>query len=123
MSCYWNCRFTDSLTWTIDQFYEGLAKRAATNGHTIDIFAGCLDQIGLLEMKSMVNNTGGFMILADSFNTAIFKQSFQRVFQKDAQGHLQMGFNATLDVQVIKKIKWLDSIDISTHNPIFFALE
>jgi protein transport protein SEC23 len=48
----------------------------------------------------MVNNTGGFMILADSFNTAIFKQSFQRVFQKDGQGHLQMGFNATLDVQV-----------------------
>lgn len=40
------------------------------------------------------------MILADSFNTAIFKQSFQRVFQKDSQGHLQMGFNATLDVQV-----------------------
>lgn len=48
----------------------------------------------------MVNSTGGVMILADSFNTAIFKQSFQRVFQKDSQGHLQMGFNATLDVQV-----------------------
>jgi protein transport protein SEC23 len=44
--------------------------------------------------------TGGFMIISDSFTTTIFKQSFQRVFQKDAQGHLQMGFNATLDVQV-----------------------
>lgn len=77
-----------------------MAKRAATNGHTIDIFAGCLDQIGLLEMKSMVNSTGGVMVLSDSFNTAIFKQSFQRIFQKDSQGHLQMGFNATLDVQV-----------------------
>lgn len=89
---------TNGTSWL--QFYEGLGKRASTNGHTIDIFAGCLDQIGLLEMKSMVNSTGGVMILADSFNTAIFKQSFQRVFQKDAQGHLQMGFNATLDVQV-----------------------
>jgi len=82
------------------QFYDALAKRASTNGHIVDIFAGCLDQIGLLEMKSLVNSTGGFMILSDSFTTAIFKQSFQRVFNKDAQGNLQMGFNATLDVQV-----------------------
>ncbi|SAL98270.1 hypothetical protein [Absidia glauca] len=87
------------------KFYEGLAKRASTNGHTIDIFAGCLDQIGLLEMKSMVNSTGGFMILADSFNTAIFKQSFQRMFQKDAQGQLRMGFNATTDVQTSRELK------------------
>ncbi|CAO0793372.1 unnamed protein product [Mucor circinelloides] len=87
------------------KFYEALAKRAAVNGHTIDIFAGCLDQIGLLEMRSMVNSTGGFMILADSFNTAIFKQSFQRIFQKDSQGHLQMGFNATMDVQTTRELK------------------
>ncbi|KAI8069597.1 protein transporter SEC23 [Gongronella butleri] len=87
------------------KFYESLAKRAATNGHTIDIFAGCLDQIGVLEMKAMVNHTGGFMVLADAFNTAIFKQSFQRVFQKDIQGHLQMGFNATLDVQTTRELK------------------
>ncbi|KAL0094210.1 protein transporter SEC23 [Phycomyces blakesleeanus] len=87
------------------KFYEGLSKRASTNGHAIDIFAGCLDQIGLLEMKSMVNATGGCMVLADSFNTAIFKQSFQRLFQKDSQGHLQMGFNATLDVQTTRELK------------------
>ncbi|ORY95407.1 protein transporter SEC23 [Syncephalastrum racemosum] len=87
------------------KYYDALAKRAATNGHTIDIFAGCLDQIGLLEMKAMVNSTGGFMILADSFNTAIFKQSFMRLFQKDSQGHLQMGFNATLDVQTTRELK------------------
>ncbi|KAI9015300.1 protein transporter SEC23 [Phycomyces nitens] len=87
------------------KFYDGLAKRAATNGHTIDIFAGCLDQIGLLEMKSMVNTTGGFMILSDSFNAAIFKQSFHHLFKKDSQGHLQMGFNATLDVQTTRELK------------------
>ena len=82
------------------KFYDALSKRASANGHVIDIFAGCLDQIGLLEMKSMVNSTGGYMILSDSFTTAIFKQSFQRVFNKDSQGNLLMGFNATLDVQV-----------------------
>jgi len=82
------------------QFYEALARRAAQNGHAIDVFLGCLDQVGLLEMKSLSNYTNGYMILADSFNMSLFKQSFQRVFAKDDQGHLQMGFNATFDVQV-----------------------
>jgi hypothetical protein len=66
----------------------------------VDIFAGCLDQVGLLEMKSMVNSSGGIMVLSDSFTTLIFKQSFQKMFEKDAEGHLKMGFNATLAVQV-----------------------
>ncbi|KAL1921229.1 uncharacterized protein VTP21DRAFT_10945 [Calcarisporiella thermophila] len=87
------------------KFYDSLAKRAANQGHAIDIFVGCLDQVGLAEMRTTVNYTGGVMVLADSFNTAIFKQSFQRLFQKDAQGHLQMGFNATLDVQTTRELK------------------
>jgi protein transport protein SEC23 len=87
------------------QFYEALAKRAANNGHAVDLFAGCLDQVGLLEMKSLSNYTNGFMILSDSFQTSIFKQSFQRIFNKDADGHLQMGFNATFDVQTTKELK------------------
>ncbi|GAA5878975.1 hypothetical protein JCM16303_007250 [Sporobolomyces ruberrimus] len=87
------------------KFYEALARRAAQNGHAIDVFLGCLDQVGLLEMKSLSNYTNGYMILADSFNMSLFKQSFQRVFAKDDQGHLQMGFNATFDVQTTKDLK------------------
>lgn len=87
------------------QFYEGLAKRAAASGHAIDVFAGCLDQVGLLEMKTLTNSTNGFMILSDSFATSIFKQSFQRIFAKDDEGNLQMGFNATFDVQTTKDLK------------------
>lgn len=82
------------------QFYEALAKRASNNGHAVDLFAGCLDQVGLLEMKSLPNSTNGVIVLSDSFATSIFKQSFLRMFNKDDQGHLQMGFNATFDVQV-----------------------
>jgi len=40
------------------------------------------------------------MVIADSFTTSIFKASFLRLFAKDSEGHLQMGFNATFDVQV-----------------------
>lgn len=87
------------------RFYESLAKRASSNGHVVDIYAGCLDQIGLLEMKSLSNLTNGALVLSDSFATSIFKQSFQRLFEKDEFGNLKMGFNATMDVQTSKELK------------------
>ena len=87
------------------RFYEALAKKAAHTGHVVDIFAGCLDQIGMLEMKSLANCTGGYLILSDAFTTSIFKQSFQRVFNKDADGCLQMSFNGNLEVLTTKELK------------------
>ncbi|KAH8928240.1 protein transporter SEC23 [Atractiella rhizophila] len=87
------------------KFYEALARRAANNGHAVDIFGGCLDQVGLLEMKSLANYTNGYLILVDSFSTSIFKQSYQKLFEKDDEGSLLMGFNATLDVQTTKELK------------------
>ncbi|KAI8806266.1 hypothetical protein BJ742DRAFT_855267 [Cladochytrium replicatum] len=87
------------------KFYEGLAKRAAEKGHIVDIFVGCLDQIGLMEMKSLPNMTNGNMVISDAFSMAIFKQSYMRIFSKDEQGFLNMGFNATLDVQTTKELR------------------
>lgn len=87
------------------KFYESLARRSANNGHAIDIFIGCLDQVGLLEMKSLANYTNGYMIQADSFQMGIFKESFKRIFNKDEKGDLNMGFNATLDIQCTKELK------------------
>ncbi|KAF9568639.1 copii coat protein [Agrocybe pediades] len=58
------------------KFYDNLARRAAQNGHVVDIFAGCFDQVGLHEMKSLTNSTNGVMVLTDSFLTSIFRQSF-----------------------------------------------
>ena len=40
------------------------------------------------------------MVMADSFNTSLFKQTFQRVFTKDVQGSFKMAFAATLEVKV-----------------------
>lgn len=42
----------------LTQYYEALANRSATNGHSIDIYACALDQTGLLEMKCLSNLTG-----------------------------------------------------------------
>ena len=71
----------------------------------MDVFAGCLDQIGLMEMKSLMNNTNGFIVLSDSFSSSVFKQSFARLFVKDKEGFLKMGFNATLEVQTSRELK------------------
>ncbi|KFV01574.1 Protein transport protein Sec23A, partial [Pterocles gutturalis] len=85
--------------------FEALANRAATNGHVIDIYACALDQTGLLEMKCCPNYTGGYMVMGDSFNTSLFKQTFQRVFTKDMQGQFKMGFGGTLEIKTSREVK------------------
>lgn len=45
------------------------------------------------------------MILTDSFTSAMFRQSFARVFQKDENENLLMGFNASLEVLTTKELK------------------
>lgn len=45
------------------------------------------------------------MLLTDSFTSSQFKQSFVRVFDKDANDNLLMGFNASLEVLTTKELK------------------
>lgn len=117
--------------------YDALALRAATNGHTVDIYSCALDQTGLLEMKSCVNSTGyffsffllhlllviitvilsdntsifilmydrGLMVMGDSFNSSLFKQSFQRVLSKDNKNELKMAFIGNLEVKTSRELK------------------
>ncbi|ODV81433.1 uncharacterized protein CANTADRAFT_24380 [Suhomyces tanzawaensis NRRL Y-17324] len=87
------------------KFYDSIATRVVKNAHTIDIFAGCYDQIGMLEMKNLCNQTGGTLLLSDAFTTSIFKQSFLRLFNKDSEGYLLMGFNGTFDIKTSRELK------------------
>ena len=45
------------------------------------------------------------MVMADSFNSALFKQTFQRVFSKDDNDQLKMAFNATIEVKCSRELK------------------
>ncbi|KAK7873471.1 hypothetical protein R5R35_011818 [Gryllus longicercus] len=85
--------------------YEALANRAAANGHAVDIYSCALDQTGLLEMKQCCNATGGHMVMGDSFNSSLFKQTFQRVFARDQKGEFKMAFNGTLEVKASRELK------------------
>lgn len=93
-------------------FYDDLAKQCVANGHIVDVFACALDQVGLLEMRSLVIGTGGLAVLADSFGQSVFKESYRRVFARHEDGappcdagHLTMAFAATLEVQTSPEFK------------------
>jgi len=87
------------------KYYDEIAKRASGLGHAIDLYACALDQSGLFEMKNLCNLTGGNIVLGDSFNSSLFKQTFERVFQKDDDGNLEMALNATLEVKTSRELK------------------
>lgn len=90
------------------KYYQELSQRASNAGQIIDIFGGCYDQIGLDEMKTLTNSTGGVIIQTDSFTTSIFKQSFIRLFSRDDDdggGNLKMGFLGNFQVKMSKEVK------------------
>jgi protein transport protein SEC23 len=72
--------------------------------HTVDVFACSLDQVGMLEMRQLVEATGGLMVLGDSFSQSVFKESLKRVFHRFPDdvpqdgGKMSMAFGATLEV-------------------------
>lgn len=45
------------------------------------------------------------MVMGDSFNSSLFKQTFQRVFSKDQNSALKMAFNATLEIKCSRELK------------------
>lgn len=79
--------------------------------HVVDVFACSLDQIGLLEMRELVEATGGLMVLGDSFGQSVFKESLRRVFNRygddagDDAGKMSMAFAATLEVVTSRECK------------------
>ena len=40
------------------------------------------------------------MVMGDSFNTSLFKQTFQRVFAKDQKNEFKMAFGANIEIKV-----------------------
>eukprot|EP00164_Ancoracysta_twista_P005854 GFYU01008054.1.p1 GENE.GFYU01008054.1~~GFYU01008054.1.p1 ORF type:complete len:749 (+),score=265.01 GFYU01008054.1:130-2376(+) len=87
------------------KYYNSLADRAVTNGHVIDLFCCSQDQVGLYEMKSVAEKTGGYVVLAEGFISDVFKQSFKQILERDESGNLKMAFNVQLEVQTSREFK------------------
>jgi len=86
-------------------------KATAAPYHVVDVFACSLDQVGLLEMRELVEATGGLTVLGDSFGQSVFKESLRRVFNRYADdvpqdgGQLQMAFAGSMEVLTSHEFK------------------
>jgi protein transport protein SEC23 len=87
------------------KFYQTLTERAIKGQMVVDMFAFTLDQFGLLEMKSLAERTGGYNITNELFNSQVFKDTFKKIFDKDANGYLRFGFCGELTLNVSRDIK------------------
>merc|ERR1712087_914799 len=60
-------------------FYGALSTRCASNCHVFDIFACSLDQLGVAEQRIMCDNTGGCLVLSDTFTRNSFPPSYSHI--------------------------------------------
>ncbi|XP_054783566.1 LOW QUALITY PROTEIN: protein transport protein SEC23 C-like [Prosopis cineraria] len=86
------------------KFYETLSKQLVHQGHLLDLFAGALDQVGIAELKTAVERTGGLVVLAESFGHSVFKDSLKRVFQS-VDFDLGLSSNGIFEINCSKDIK------------------
>lgn len=64
-----------------------------------DVLNAC-KSLHLFPQTHMQSNIRGSIVMGDSFNTSLFKQTFQRVFAKDQRGEYNMAFNANFEIKV-----------------------
>ncbi|CAD7958275.1 unnamed protein product [Amoebophrya sp. A120] len=93
------------------RFYaEELAPRCARDGIALDLFACSLDQVGILEMRSLCETTGGMLVMSDAFSMHVFRDSFLRMFinldpASNAEVHRNSGRNARITCTASKQVK------------------
>lgn len=88
-----------------EKFYKGIKEALISIGSVLDLFACSLDQVGVYEVASAVEASGGLLVMAETFGSDEFRISLQRLFTPDASGCLKMCFNATLEVVATQKVK------------------
>jgi protein transport protein SEC23 len=79
-------------------FYDKLMRQMVALGHALHVVSACLDQVGLAEMKTCIQSSGGVLIASDTWKRQQLKSSIDLFLAKKEDGTLDMGFNATLDV-------------------------
>ncbi len=63
-------------------YYRQLEGRLAAADLVLDVFAECLDQVGVMELGRCVTNTGGVMVCGDTFDHKMFQESLRRFFER-----------------------------------------
>ena len=68
------------------QHYAALAQRCVTAALAFDVAACALDQVGLAEMKSLAEPTGGIFIMAETFRADACRASVAKLLERTHPG-------------------------------------
>uniref|UniRef100_A0A8C3M4M7 Protein transport protein SEC23 n=1 Tax=Chrysolophus pictus TaxID=9089 RepID=A0A8C3M4M7_CHRPC len=77
----------------------------SAGGESTHSSLGLLCGRGCLNKRECWHTEWGHMVMGDSFNTSLFKQTFQRVFNKGLNGEFRMAFGANLEVKTSRELK------------------
>jgi protein transport protein SEC23 len=88
------------------KFYTSLAERISKAGHGVDILAATIVDIGIAHMASLVNLTGGMLIMAQDFDREIYVSSCRKIMSTTEEGHLRQGFNVRIHVKTSKGLEF-----------------
>lgn len=105
-----NCKYFKRA----QKYYQSLAQKAIKANLVIDLYAFNLDQFGLLEMKSLSEKTGGYVIVNESFTGEVFKSTYKKVFEKDANSDLKLASAAKMDVFLSRDLQVSGAIGLCT---------
>jgi len=99
-------------------FYGGLATRASCSGLAVDICAASLEEVGLHEMRALIDRTGGSIIMADSFSMDGFKEPFRGLFKAKDTGELCIGRNADISIFTSEEFQCCGAIGALTSDNV-----
>jgi protein transport protein SEC23 len=88
------------------KFYTDLAERMNKVGHSMDILAATIVDIGIAHMISLVNMTGGMLIMAQDFDKNIYVSSCRKIMDVTEEGYLKQGFNARIHVKTSRSLEF-----------------
>ncbi|KAJ4722587.1 Protein transport protein SEC23 [Melia azedarach] len=86
-------------------FYKQVSERLIKSSVVLDLFACSLDQVGVAELKTPVENSGGFMMIGEFFESDQFRKCMRHIFSHDEEGNLKMFFDATIEIVTTRDVK------------------
>lgn len=78
--------------------YKSIGTRLNAVGHSVDLIVESYADIGLEQMKYLVNMTGGNIIVAQDFDQDIKNRSISKMLEND-NGVLTLGFNSKIQIK------------------------
>ncbi|KAI5148613.1 protein transport protein SEC23 [Enteropsectra breve] len=80
-------------------FYTEVAEKINTMGHSVDIIAETIADIGVEQIKPVITMNGGSLIMAQDFDERIKMDSIDKIFAKDENDTMKQVFNLKMQVK------------------------